>query len=184
MASQSHSSKRTYSQRISEEGALITRSQPPRSAALKRRQSTLVFSQPAPREALPRATPTPPPQRSPSLSPSQDSSIHPSESVSVVSRTKTPKILASQRCHFEVDFSGNLDGYRRRARTIRTVGNGKISWIYLHGIEIEKQTEKGLWTRYWLYRLYYRNGVSKPRPVASTSSCASHLHKHEIFAPG
>jgi hypothetical protein len=102
----------------------------------------------------------------------------------VVSRTKTPKILASQRCHFEVDFSGNLDGYRRRARTIRTVGNGKISWIYLHGIEIEKQTEKGLWTRYWLCRPCYRNGVSKPRPVASTSSCASHLHKHEIFAPG
>jgi hypothetical protein len=26
--------------------------------------------------------------------------------------------------------------------------------------------------------------VSKPRPVASTSSCASHLHKHEIFALG
>jgi hypothetical protein len=89
MVSQSRASERTYTQRISEEGALITQSQPTLPSTSKRRQSKLPFSQPTPRELLPRDTPPTPPQRSPSQSAPQESSIQPSESISVVSRTKT-----------------------------------------------------------------------------------------------
>lgn len=184
MVSQSRAVKRTYSQSISEEGALITRSQPLRIAAARQKQSKLPFGQPTLRESSPRNTPTPPRERSPSLSPSQDSSILPSESASSVSRTRTVKIFASRRCHFRVDFSGDLDGYRVRPRTLRALGQGKISWIYLHGIEIEKKNEKGIWKRYWLCKHCHDDGIRKPRPNASTTSCSTHLSKHQIYPPG
>jgi hypothetical protein len=147
MGSQSRTNKRTYSQRFSEDSELITRSQPSRSSTAKRRQSKLPFSQPTPRESPPRNTPTPPPQQSPSQSPSRESSILPSESASSVSRNRTGKILASRRCHFDIDFS-ELEGFKLRPRTLRSMHNSKISWIYLHGIELEKKNEKGTWTRY------------------------------------
>jgi hypothetical protein len=184
MASQSRASKRTYSQRSSEEGALITRSQPLCSTAAKRRQSKLLFSQPTLRESPPRKSLTPPPQPSPSQSPSRESSILPSESASHVSRARTSKILASRRCHFDIDFS-ELQGFTLRPPTLRSMHTGKISWIYMHGTELEKMNTKGTWTRYWLCRQCYDNGLRRPMPTASTTSCGIHLQsQHLIYPPG
>jgi hypothetical protein len=63
---------------------------------------------------------------------------------------------------------------------------GKISWIYLHGVELEQKDTNGRLRRYWLCKPCYDNGVTRPRPNASTSSCGKHLtgKAHSIMPPG
>lgn len=181
----SRASKRTHSQSFPEEDLLITRSQPIRSVAPKRQQSRLAFGQSAVQEHARRSTPLEPRQRSLSQSPSQASSIQPSESASIASRPMGRKILATKRISFEVDLT-MLDGvYRTRTRTIRQIHTGKISWIYLHGIELEKKDTTNRWHKYWLCKPCFDGGKLKALSAASTSSCGEHLRaKHSILPPG
>jgi hypothetical protein len=180
MPSQLRINKRAHSQVDSGDELQITRSQPLRRLPTKPRQSTLSFSQPATRDTT---TPTP----GPSSTPSQISSIYPSESASRLSTVTARKILSTRRIYFEVDCS-NLEGlgsFRVKARTMRSIGGkSKISWTYLHRIELEKK-DKDKWIRHWLYKQCYDQGSPKPMPSASTSSCSEHLQKkHKILPPG
>jgi hypothetical protein len=63
---------------------------------------------------------------------------------------------------------------------------GKISWIYLHGLEIEEKNEKGLWVRHWLCKqCLQKKGIFKAMANASTSSCGTHLKtQHSIYPLG
>lgn len=184
MAPGSRASKRTYSQSFPEEELAITRSQPSRSVASIRKQSKLAFSQSALQET-PRVTTPRPQQRSPSPIPSQESSIVPSESASNASRLVSGKILANRRIYFEVDLS-NLEGdFRTRTRNIRSLKSNKISWIYLHGIEIEKRDKHSHWAKHWLCKPCFDEGDHKAFAAASTHSASEHLRKyHKIHAPG
>lgn len=161
MPSQLRGSKRTYSQLDSDDDLHITRSQPAPRPAASQRQTTLSFSQPAP---------SPAPIPSPALS--QTSSIHPSESVSFTSNT-IQRIPAKQRIYFAVDCSRfkELNGFRVKARTMRSIGNkSRISWIYLHGMELEKK-DKDKWIKHWLCKQCFDEGSPKPMPASSTTSC-------------
>jgi hypothetical protein len=61
---------------------------------------------------------------------------------SVKRKPKKQEILAHRRVEFDVDLD-LLDGeYRRHSRSEQAFYNSPISWIYLHGIELEKKTEK------------------------------------------
>jgi hypothetical protein len=65
------------------------------------------------------------------------------------------------------------------------MNKGKISWIYLHGIELEKKNTQGTWTRYWLCKQCYLTGSRKPMPNASTTSCSNHLqNQHNTYPVG
>jgi hypothetical protein len=78
-----------------------------------------------------------------------------------------------------------LDGeYKHRLRSKRAVANARISWIYLHGRELEKR--KGTkWNKYWLCKHCYERGIMKPLRADSTYSCSRHLESaHNIVPPG
>lgn len=182
MRSQLRGSKRTHSQVDSDDEMRITRSQPARKLAASQRQSTLTFSSQAPRR-----TTTPPRYSSPSPSPSQSSSILPSDSASHAA--KSTKIAGSRRIFFELNVLKLQEHghFRIQPRAIRGIGQSRISWIYFHGIEVQKK-EKTTWDtkhRWWICKHCYEGEVFKPWPATSTSSCGSHLrNKHGILPPG
>lgn len=184
MASQLRSSKRLFSQRDPDDEPCNTRSQSSRPLPTSTRQSTLPFSLPASQSTL-QSTPQPREQ-------SPTSSINPSESISHTgkhSKSIGYRIAASQRIYFDAGDVSKLQlgegEYRIRARTTRGVGKSKISWIWLHGVELERKCQ-GAWTeRYWLCKHCFDSGDPKALAVSATSSCIMHLYqKHKILPPG
>jgi hypothetical protein len=184
----SRAGKRTYSQSFPEQAPSISRSQPTRSSTSTRKQSRLAFSQSTSQEVL--WARSPPPQerpRSRSPSASQESSIVPSESASNASRPLSGKIPAARRIYFEVDLSKlELEGvFRTRARNIRGINKGRISWIYLYGLELEKIDKEGHSSKYWLCKPCFDDANTKVMSAASTFSCSEHLRRHhKILPPG
>jgi hypothetical protein len=102
-------------------------------------------------------------------------------SVSSARTTRVPNttIKALKRVFFEVDFDLIGHEYCVRKRTTRAIKHSRISWIYLHGIELEKGN-----TRYWLCKPCYDMGKSKVLVAASTGGVTRHLHSHGITPPG
>jgi hypothetical protein len=86
-----------------------------------------------------------------------------------------------------VDLSILEGTYRHRSRSKRSVFNSRVSWIYLHGIELEKRSQKtGQWVKHWLCKPCHEKGIIKIMAVTSTWSAARHLesNQHSIFPPG
>lgn len=84
-----------------------------------------------------------------------------------------------RRVFFGVDFDLIGHEYSIRARTNRAIKHSRISWIYLHGIELEKGGSK-----YWLCKQCYDVGKSKVMTATSTGGIARHLNTHGIHTPG
>jgi hypothetical protein len=78
-----------------------------------------------------------------------------------------------------------LDGkYRHRQRPKKSFYNALISWIYLHGHELERQIENR-WVKHWLCKHCFDRGTMKALVSESTWSCQQHLKKvHGIYPPG
>lgn len=190
MASQTRSSKRNHDS-VEPESPLSARaSQRKKKPSYKALQSTIPFAPKAPSQLSQvttprrRRSPTPISQeasRETSLSPTP----RPSQASSIVSiRTskssnKNKTIKALRRVVFDVDY--NLVGheYTERSRTHRSVAQSQVSWIYLYGIELEKDK-----ARYWLCKPCHDVGKSKVLSAVSTAGCSRHLNKHGIYAPG
>jgi hypothetical protein len=61
------------------------------------------------------------------------------------------------------------DEYKHRLRTKKAFFNSRISWIYLHGIELEKRSkETGKWIKHWLYKPCFNDGRVKTIAADST----------------
>jgi hypothetical protein len=92
---------------------------------------------------------------------------------------KSTTIGALRRVFFDVDF--NLVGreYSIRARTNRAIKHSRISWIYLHSIELDKAKVK-----YWLCKHCYDGGICKVLVASSTGGISRHINTHGAFAPG
>jgi len=87
-------------------------------------------------------------------------------------------IAASRRINFGVDWTKLKGEYRPRTRTKKSIKYNKISWIFEHGLELEKKQKNGRWSgRYWLCKYCYDMGKMEGslRPVSSTTSCSLHL---------
>jgi hypothetical protein len=84
-----------------------------------------------------------------------------------------------RRVFFKVDFDLVGHEYSTRSRTFRAIKHSQVSWIYLHGVELEK--EKG---RYWLCKACYDIGKSKVMAAVSTGAISRHLTTHGIYPPG
>ena len=84
-----------------------------------------------------------------------------------------------RRVFFEVDFDLVGYEYSMPSRTFRAIKHSQVSWIYLHGVELEK--EKG---RYWLCKVCYDIGKSKVMAAVSTGAISRHLTTHGIYLPG
>jgi len=95
------------------------------------------------------------------------------------SKKKGNTIKAVRRVYFEVDFDLVGHEYSIRARTHRSMAQSQVSWIYLHGVELEKG--KG---RYWLCKHCYDVGKNKILSASSTGSIATHLNNHGFYPPG
>ena len=80
---------------------------------------------------------------------------------------------------FEVDFDLVGYEYSTRSRTFRAIKHSQVLWIYLYGIELEK--EKG---RYWLYKACYDVGKSKVMAAVSIGAISRHLTTYSIYPPG
>jgi hypothetical protein len=78
-----------------------------------------------------------------------------------------------------------LDGeYRQRLRYKRGFYNSPISWIYLHGHELDRKI-KNKWVKYWLCKHCFDRGDIKTLASESTTSCSQHLkNTHGIYPPG
>jgi hypothetical protein len=81
---------------------------------------------------------------------------------------------------FEVDFE--LVGYKysHRKRIQRSIKYSRILWIYLHGIELEKEKDD----KHWICKLHYEAGKPKIMVAISTASYSKHLATHSICPPG
>jgi len=192
MSQQRRQSKRPYSAIDSENDSPTMSSQRARRPTEKLQQSMLGFG---------RRPPTPRAPASQSLlsnvtsiqSSSPEQSTHApslderprSTSPTVAKRRRLrEEIFASRRTEFEVNLA-LLDGeYKHRLRGKRAVANARISWIYLHGRELEKR--KGTkWNKYWLCKHCYERGIMKPLRADSTYSCSRHLESaHNIMPLG
>jgi hypothetical protein len=187
MTSQTRGSKRTHSS-IEPESPLSPRtSQRKKRASYKVQQSTLPFapSQLSQVSTPRRRRPTTPPilcqeaSRESTLSPTPGTSSLASSSVSTARSTT---IRALKRVFFEVDFDLVGHEYSVRARTSRAIKHSRISWIYLHGMELEK--EKGN-HKYWFCKHCYDVGKSKILNAGSTAGISKHLNTtHDIYSPG
>jgi hypothetical protein len=86
---------------------------------------------------------------------------------------------------FEVDLEAVGGDIRVRSRTARAINQSRISWIYLHGIELEKKDKKNKWNKHWLCKPCYDAGTIKLYAAESTASCNRHLNTfHGLYAPG
>jgi hypothetical protein len=81
---------------------------------------------------------------------------------------------------FEVDFE--LVGYKysHRKCTQRSIKHSRMLWIYLHGIELEKEKDD----KHWICKLCYEAGKPKIMVAISTASYSKHLATHNIYLPG
>jgi hypothetical protein len=192
MASQTRSSKRNIDTVEPESPNPNRTSARKKKPSYKASQTTLLFAPAAPSQLSQVSTPYRSPlalssqasTREPSLSPtpsgptSRASSSAPS--APSTHRLKATTIRALKRAAFEVDFSIVGPEYSMRARTNRSIAHSRISWIYLHGVELEKGKHK-----YWLCKYCYDVGKSKVLAAYSTASCGKHLvNSHGIYPPG
>lgn len=200
MTSQIRKSKRSYSAIDSDDQSPTRNSQRKRRPTTKVVQSTLgsalgftrksQLSQVTTRSVSPQQEQ--PSTQEPSTrepSPREASSSPEPQSVSQGQRTPSRRhlIAASKRVFFNVDFTLLEGDYRLRARRMRSIGSSKISWIYLHGVELEKKnTTTGTMERYWICKHCYDDGTYKIMSAGSTSSITEHLNNivHRIYAPG
>jgi hypothetical protein len=145
MTSQTRRSKRTIHSVEPESLSPTRTSQRKKKSTYKALQSTLPFALLAPSQLSQVSTPR---RRSPTPS-TRESSVSPTPSgPSLASSTSAPSIRSSKskantiravrRVFFEVDFDLIGREYSVRARTYRSILQSRISWIYLHGIELEK----------------------------------------------
>ena len=87
-------------------------------------------------------------------------------------------VLASTRCTFTVPLHRpELFGYRRCFRSNRRLGGNKISWIYLHGVELEERGPSGMWIKHWICRHCYEQGRIKVMNAQASTNCTRHLHQ-------
>lgn len=184
MTSQIRRSKRAYSEIESDDDPLARSSVRVRRPTAKLAQSMLGFTRSQPgqgADAHPPSAPSTLPSLTRDASLSPELSTQPSTSRSTSRRKHT--IAATKRVTFDIDIGLVGPEYRLRTRTIRSINKSRISWIYLHGIELEKKDGNG---KYWLCRPCYDVGNVKIMPAASTSSCSEHLRSnlHRIYPPG
>jgi hypothetical protein len=79
------------------------------------------------------------------------------------------EIYAVKRLQFDVDLSELGEEYKYRLRTKKAFFNSRISWIYLHGIELEKRSkETGKWIKHWLCKPCFDDGRVKTMAADST----------------
>jgi hypothetical protein len=84
--------------------------------------------------------------------------------------------------HFDVDFDLVGHEYIRRKRGQRAIGHSRISWIYLHGTELEQKKEH---TKHWICKHCHDTGKVKLLSAESTGSATKHLRTaHDLYAPG
>jgi hypothetical protein len=86
-------------------------------------------------------------------------------------------VLASARYTFTVPLERpELSGYCRCFRSNRRFGGNKISWIYLHGVELEKRGPSGKWIKHWICRYCHEQGRIKVMNAQASTDCTRHLH--------
>lgn len=185
MTSQTRSSKRSHASMEPESP------NSPRTSARKNRpsykalQSTLPFAPIEPSQLSQVSMPRRP--QSPELS-TQDStrettpqsptpSSRPSSSQAT---SKRDTIAGKNRVIFDIDFDRIGREFSYRKRTTRTVGSSRVSWIYLHGMELAKEKDD----KHWICKLCYEAGKAKVLVATSTTSARKHLVTHGIYAPG
>jgi hypothetical protein len=194
MSQRSYQTKRPYSEVDSENDSPTRASQRSRRPTAKLQQSILEFGRrPSSQSLLRRVTarsPTPqsiePSTQEPSTREQTPESLSEAVQKEKVRKKKPRKnqISAHRRVEIEVDLT-RLDGeYRERLRSKSAFGSAPISWIYLHGIELEKRGEKG-WNKQWLCKHCYDSGTVKIFAADSTWSPSRHLEgTHGIYSPG
>jgi hypothetical protein len=102
----------------------------------------------------------------------------------VAKKAKKIEIIASRRVHMDVDLALLNGQYRHRLRSKRGFYNSMISWIYLHGHELDRKIENR-WVKYWLYKHCFDSGTMKTLASESITSCQQHLkNAHSIYPPG
>ena len=89
-------------------------------------------------------------------------------------------IEARKRVTFEVDFALVGREHSFKKRTTRSIKSSRISWIYLHGMALEKDGKD----KHWICKACYENGTAKVLVATSTTSCIKHLATHGFYPPG
>jgi hypothetical protein len=125
--------------------------------------------------------------REPSEEPSQKSPTPSSRQPSSLASSRTPSsrhkdtIEAKKRVAFEVDFARIGQEYSYGKRTHRSIKNSRVSWIYLHGMELASKENKD---KHWICKLCYEAGKPKVLVASSTASASRHLLTHDLYPPG
>lgn len=98
-------------------------------------------------------------------------------------------IRADERSIFEPDWTRVVEGelYRERARTLRSTGSSRLSFIYKHGLQVERRQPNGSYDKiFWICK--HCNDRRKPQtPLTSsaTSTAIAHLKNvHLIVSTG
>jgi len=96
-------------------------------------------------------------------------------------------IRADERIIFQPDWSLVVDGesYRERPRSLRTTGSSRISFIYRHGLQLERKQPDGTFGKvFWLCKpCHDRRKVQAPLVAGATSQSIIYLqNKHSIVS--
>jgi hypothetical protein len=188
--------KRLYVTRDSDNDSPTRSSQRARRPTAKLLQSTLGFGRPTASQSLlsnvttRSLTGSPSPSLLPSTGePSTRAQLPESPTSSSIAqkvkrKARKREISAYRRVEFKPELK-QLDGeYRHRLRTKQAFFNAPISWIYLHGIELERKSDKR-WHKHWLYKHCYDAGKMKSFAADSTWSASRHLEgAYGIYPPG
>jgi hypothetical protein len=90
-------------------------------------------------------------------------------------------IEAKKRVAFEIDFAWIGQDYSYGKRTHRSIKNSRVSWIYLHGMELASKENKD---KHWTCKLCYEASKPKVLVASSTASASRHLLTHDLYPPG
>ncbi|KAK5015111.1 hypothetical protein LTR16_003557, partial [Cryomyces antarcticus] len=97
-------------------------------------------------------------------------------------------IDGSQRACFRVDWNLLSSKWVPRHPDKRSIGGPKVSWIWKHGMEIQKITEqRSPSNKYWLCQLCYEANKMKPQilQAASTTNAGKHMKLiHQVDEDG
>ncbi|KAI6914226.1 hypothetical protein KC318_g700 [Hortaea werneckii] len=100
-------------------------------------------------------------------------------------------IRADERIEFQPDWSivvgSGSRSHRVRTRTKRSTGSSRISFIYKHGLQLERKAPNGQYKgKYWLCKhCYDRKKTKAPLAATATSQPTVHLQKwHNIGSSG
>jgi hypothetical protein len=58
--------------------------------------------------------------------------------------------------------------------------HSRMLWIYLQGMDLEKEKDD----KHWTCKLCYEIGKHRIMVATSTASCSKHLATHNIYPPG